>query len=347
MAFKQPRNWKQLERHPLSAEYEDLVGERWDALVKDIEENGFDKRKPIYLLEGRIGEGWQRQRACLACDVRPVYAPFPKGVDPEAFIARENDQRRHESKDAAERRIEARRKRVAEAREEGKSFAAIAEDEGISKTQAKRDAKSLENDVPAGPHGPPDHGKHQAQEATTPEKVTGLDGKTYPKAAKKPAKLLCDACKHRVVLGRPLIKDCENCAKRNAEAGALANKILSVPPAPPPANDESVEEEREDGEIIDDNEDTVPGKLRHIFAQAPLFRSAADQCAKTAKTLEKLQKTKAYTLADPNADRRVYSTYFRTAEKKLRDITPSKLCCEEKKCSKCGGKGYLTKGEAK
>ena len=55
MAFKQPKQWQILKRHPLSAEYEDISGQEWQNLVASITgPRGFDKRKPIVMLDGEI-----------------------------------------------------------------------------------------------------------------------------------------------------------------------------------------------------------------------------------------------------------------------------------------------------
>jgi len=127
----QPKDWKSLARHPLSAEYEDIVGPAWVRFVADMREQRYDPAKPIVLLDGQILDGWQRQRACVMTFVTPVYIEYD-GDDPEAYVRRVNDNRRHETPLQQEQRIERRRERVAAARVEGQSIRSIAEKEGVS-----------------------------------------------------------------------------------------------------------------------------------------------------------------------------------------------------------------------
>ncbi len=133
---QQPRMWKHLERHPLSAEYEDIKAGPWKALLDSIGELGFDSKKPIILAPDpddggklKIGDGWQRQRACVQLGVRPVYVVLSKNLSLESLIRRDNDARRHESVEQHNKRVEARRVRVAAAVEAGKSYREVAKEE--------------------------------------------------------------------------------------------------------------------------------------------------------------------------------------------------------------------------
>src|SRR3990167_10575229 len=109
MKFTQPRFWKTLERHPISAEYEDITGDAWDDFLEHF--RAFDQRRPIILHEDKVLDGWQRQRACVKLGITPVYAQLPKGVDPREFVSQENDRRRHETPSAQAIRREMRRQR--------------------------------------------------------------------------------------------------------------------------------------------------------------------------------------------------------------------------------------------
>jgi hypothetical protein len=126
--------------------------------------------------------------------------------------------RRHKQDDpeaVRKRRIE----RVAAAKASGKSERAIAEAEGVSKTQVRRDLA----DAQVVPPGPPDtsstatepieNGHAETEQPQTPPpkppKVTGRDGKEYPST--KP-EVLCKTCQRKGPM-----KDCPKCeALRNA-----------------------------------------------------------------------------------------------------------------------------------
>ncbi len=161
----QPRTWRTLERHPLSAEYEDLTGQAWKNFLDKFKDLGFDPRKPIILAPDeddddrmKVGDGWQRQRACCELGIRPVYGYVPRGMTLEQLIGRDNDARRHESDTQREKRLEGRRARVSEAVKEGKPMREIAKDEGISASTVHKDAKATRTPSPRKPQ-PPANGK--------------------------------------------------------------------------------------------------------------------------------------------------------------------------------------------
>lgn len=162
---KQPRTWKNLERHPLSAEYEDIKAGPWKALLDSITDLGFDPRKPIVLAPDdadggkmKIGDGWQRQRACVQLNVRPVYVHLSKHIPLESLIRRDNDARRHESVEEHNKRVEARRVRVAEAVEKGTPLRTIAKEEGVSAATVHKDAKKTGTTSPRSPVNTPRNG---------------------------------------------------------------------------------------------------------------------------------------------------------------------------------------------
>lgn len=169
MAFKQPRFWKTLERHPLSREYEDITGVAWENFVADVKQFGVIDRR-ITLEDGKVLDGWQLLRACIECDVTPVFIERPKNISAEEFVRIKNDNRRHE--EAA--RIAARRDRVAKARAEGKSFRAIAEEQKVSVSTIVDDLNKVT--VQGGVQCEPPEGK-----------VTGKDGRQQPSTKPTPA----------------------------------------------------------------------------------------------------------------------------------------------------------------
>jgi hypothetical protein len=170
--MKRPKHWKDLERHPLSAEYTDLKGRAWDLFVANVKAHGPHGRK-VTLHDGMVLDGWQLQRACVRLGVRPQYQQVPTGWAPEEFVESQNDHRRHETQEQAIRRVEGRRERVAQAHADGQSTRQIAEAEGVSHTQVKRD---LEAATGTGVPVEPADGK-----------VTGRDGKKRSARNARPA----------------------------------------------------------------------------------------------------------------------------------------------------------------
>jgi hypothetical protein len=68
---KTPRNWKTLERHPLSREYPNHSGRAWERLVQNLKQHGIIGNRKIRLYEGKIIDGWQPQRACIQAGIKP------------------------------------------------------------------------------------------------------------------------------------------------------------------------------------------------------------------------------------------------------------------------------------
>ncbi len=79
--------------HPLANLFPLIEGEAFEELVASIRENG--QREPIILLDGRILDGRNRYRACLAAGVAPRLQPLGEGVDPLRFVIDHNLRRRH------------------------------------------------------------------------------------------------------------------------------------------------------------------------------------------------------------------------------------------------------------
>jgi hypothetical protein len=69
-----------------------VTGDDFKALVLDIKKNGL--RHPITTLDGQILDGQNRQSACIAAGVEPIYVEF-SGGDPLEFVISQNMNRRH------------------------------------------------------------------------------------------------------------------------------------------------------------------------------------------------------------------------------------------------------------
>jgi len=166
--MKTPRNWKRLKRHPLSAEYPDLGGRAREGFDQNLKKHGLVGQRKIMLHDGMVIDGWQLQLGCIKADIKPNYEilKLPQGMTLEEYVGTVNDHRRHETQEQAIKRAEERRQRVATAHASGMSQRAIAEQEGISRTQIRRDLEDS-----GGPGGPPEPVNGTVQ---------GLDGKVYP-----------------------------------------------------------------------------------------------------------------------------------------------------------------------
>jgi len=80
--------------HPLAALFPLMAGEEFDALVTDIKANGLQQN--IALFEGKILDGRNRYRACVAAGVAPVtYNADRLIADPAAYVVSANLHRRH------------------------------------------------------------------------------------------------------------------------------------------------------------------------------------------------------------------------------------------------------------
>jgi hypothetical protein len=156
---------KELEFHPLANIFPLMEGEEFSALVADIKANGL--RETIILFEGKIIDGRNRYRACLAARRKPQWETYNAQIeDPVAYVISKNIHRRHLT---AEQRREIIAKLIAAQPE--KSDRAIAEQAKIDKNVVSRVRK-----------------KAEATGAVAPvEKRTGKDGK-----ARKAKKHRCE-----------------------------------------------------------------------------------------------------------------------------------------------------------
>lgn len=95
----QPPQAESLSFHPLADVFPLMEGTEFEELTVDIGANGLNE--PIVTHEGKILDGRNRYRACLAAGIEPIFTPF-KGNDPATYVISANVRRRHltiESKD--------------------------------------------------------------------------------------------------------------------------------------------------------------------------------------------------------------------------------------------------------
>lgn len=74
--------------------FPEMQEEDYQRLVNDIKTNGFDAKHPIYLFEGNVLDGWNRQRACTELNITPAYRQY-EGTNEDAlmFVLRTNKRR--------------------------------------------------------------------------------------------------------------------------------------------------------------------------------------------------------------------------------------------------------------
>lgn len=177
--------WRHYERHPLSAEYEDLTGVQRQRLYDSIKTHGFDIMKPIILAEHngklKVLDGWQRQTICVELDVRPAYDGVPTNMTNEQLVEQANDARRHESAEQEAKRMAKRKERVVQGRAENKSIRQIAKEEGVSVGTVHRDIQEASGVQRGTPEPSETQGKPHIDPPKQP-KTVGQDGKTYPAA---------------------------------------------------------------------------------------------------------------------------------------------------------------------
>ncbi len=190
-----------MEFHEIANKYDLLEGEPFDDLCESIREHGLDDT--IVLLDGKVLDGRNRYRACLKVGVEPRcrdYDTETDGPDPEDFVERRNENRRHDPAEVQRRHRKNRIARVAEKRRAGESPQSIAEQEGISRAQVLRDLQDASTCPPPGQvenadsettsgngHAKSSSRKKGGKSAVQPTggKVKGKDGRTRTATPKK------------------------------------------------------------------------------------------------------------------------------------------------------------------
>ena len=314
-------SWKTLTRHPLSAEYADIKGRAFDKLVSDLKECGIVGGRSVIVHEGMVIDGWQLYRACLAADVEPTFTTLAlTGLTPEKWVEIANDRRRHETPAQQKKRAEARCKRVAKAREQGQSIRSIAEAEGVSNVQVRRDlTKDIRLGVPGG----------------APERVTGADGKSYP--SKKTQSVdsvgdapICPRCKR---VGQ--LKDCAICAALQAKHER--ETLLGQPTHP-----------------LRDAEGHIVNGPSEAFTNLSKFEALDTLCRQLQKGIDELarlpggEQLRPFTKAIGTEGKTILKMEeLDTIKRHLKLTRPHSVCPEcsgsgTKGCKGCSGRGWVS-----
>ena len=128
--------------HPLAEEYPMMPAKELGRLEDAMRNHGYDKRFPVVVYGGRILDGRNRWLASQAAGVKAPTVEF-KGTEEEAaaFVRLANEERRHLATEWLEARRAERITKVVEAKAGGKSNRQIAEEQGVSEVQVRRDLK--------------------------------------------------------------------------------------------------------------------------------------------------------------------------------------------------------------
>lgn len=142
-----PRSWKEIEAlecHPLSKQYPDITGPTRERMLATLKEMGIANDRKITLHhDGRVLDGWQLLQLCFEAKRKPSFQGIDPRWRPEEFVEVVNDHRRHESQEMLQKRAEARRERVAQAKLAGKPNVRIAVEEGVGPTTIANDLEVL------------------------------------------------------------------------------------------------------------------------------------------------------------------------------------------------------------
>jgi transposase len=216
---------KELEFHEAAEQYPLMPEPELVRLVDDMKDNGFDPRFKIAMYDGKILDGRNRYIASNRAGIKAEFVPIPKSVDPQLYVQRANEHRRHLTTEWLHAKRQERIERVSEAVSNGKSTREIAKGERVSQSQVIRDLES------AG-------------------KTTSKQSEPYGSPEKKPdspltkaGPVICETCKRKGTKnGYP---DCAMCAtaREQAKIAKKVEKELEKDEEPPEWNvEESIKE---------------------------------------------------------------------------------------------------------
>lgn len=84
---------KVIKKHSFNI-YPEMDEKDYSELKNDIHKNGYDPKYPIWLYQGGILDGWNRQMICSELKIKPIYQNFiGNDSDALAFVVRSNHRR--------------------------------------------------------------------------------------------------------------------------------------------------------------------------------------------------------------------------------------------------------------
>lgn len=86
--------WRRLRPHKLAEIIPGMTEAEFEELCSDMKEDGYDKKQPVLLFEGKILDGIHRHRAAIRTGAEPSFDEY-KGNDPSGIVRRRNLNRRH------------------------------------------------------------------------------------------------------------------------------------------------------------------------------------------------------------------------------------------------------------
>ena len=75
------------ERHPISADFAEMRGDRFHLLTESMNRRGYDPAEPITLFRGKILDGWNRYRAAMQVGVEPQFTEFNGTIEQAAYYS--------------------------------------------------------------------------------------------------------------------------------------------------------------------------------------------------------------------------------------------------------------------
>lgn len=182
-----PKDWKNLERHELSADFPDITGDRWDEMVDDFGKYGNIDKTPIHLsADNKVVVGWQMLRLYKEHPDKgpPIFKRIKGNVTLETFVKIKEGHRRHLTHEELDGILA---KQIERLRASGKSIRSIAAATGASRSEVQRQVSQLgtpdsQNSLDIQTNEDAESSK---PDDTGPQTVVGADGKTYPARSRR------------------------------------------------------------------------------------------------------------------------------------------------------------------